>query len=382
MYICMKTSMLVKKGSHKMKGIDKYIFACALALSIAGHAQDTRQNRRRQNMENVNPINDTLRMATLTHTVPLQQVNPPYIPKDSFIKYSNLNESVYLELQAFANATMNNVKCVFSPVVVIKPFIRFGNIFDVGVRTTQMVQNYITPNMSTITHDMYAYAKLRTQVGDVTLDVGKKSVLNYAGNYFSKSMPINNFFINAICFKSGHYYPRAIIAGFHNKEMAVQVGYAEEDSDGFKFTGNGAVVIATEAFIEDSFKGGLLLTMGKEKTVMDIQTMFNLSDRSALLLEVTNLAVGNQVGFHGTYRYSGAGGKINFFINGFKQTCDGVAGGTIGLRHTQSGTYVTIGATYHDPLRKTNPDGTPNDLYNKITPNVEFGIARGFTLSK
>ena len=348
-----------------MKAFDKYFLCCALALCFAGHcnAQNTRQNRRHQKVENV--TNDTLK--TMTHTIPIK-VAPQHVPKNPAVKFSNADEALYVELETFTNAKMDNVKCVFSPLVIIKPFIRFYDKLDVGVTTTQMVQNYTSENMSTLTHDMYAYAKLRASGGNYSVRVGKFSVLNYAAQ-FAKYMPINNFFINAVYFKSGHYYPRAIVGGFNNNEMRIHIGYAEENSNGFKFTGNGMVIIASEIFIEDSFKGGALVTIGKEKTVIDLQMAWTPNSRNALLLEVANIGV--QAAFHGTYQHNFGNGNMDVFANGFVQHGDGIAGGAIGLRHTKSGVYAAIGTTKHDPMNKMNTDG-------KFSPNAEFGIVHGF----
>ena len=226
--------------------------------------------------------------------------------------------------------------------------------------------------MSTLTHDIYAHAKLRTQVGNISIRAGNFSAMNYAGDFLI-AMPINNFFINAMYLKSGHYYPRAIIGGFSNNELAVQIGYAEENAGGFKFTGGGAVVIASEVFIEDIFKGGLLVTMG-EKTVLDFQIVWTPNNQNSLLLEVTG--INNQACFHGAYKHSFTRGKMDIFANGFKQMGDGVAGGALGLRHTKSGAYAAIGATHFDPMQKANEN------YEKITPYAEFGIVRGFSFSK
>lgn len=348
-----------------MKAFDRYFLGCLLALCFAGHcnAQNTRQNRRHQKIENV--TNDTLK--TMTHTIPIK-VAPQHVPKNPAVKFSNADEALYVELETFTNAKMDNVKCVFSPLVIIKPFIRFYDKLDVGVTTTQMVQNYTSENMSTLTHDMYAYSKFRTTGGNFTLRAGKFSVLNYAAQ-FAKYMPINNFFINAMYFKSGHYYPRAIVAGFNNRETAIHIGYAEEDSNGFKFTRNGAVIIASEIFIEDSFKGGTLVTIWKEKTVIDLQMAWTPNSRNALLLEVAN--IGTQAAFHGTYQHNFGNGNMDVFANGFTQHGDGIAGGAIGLRHTKSGAYAAIGATKNDPMNKMNMD-------EKFSAYAEFGIALGF----
>jgi len=348
-----------------MKLFDKYFLAGLVALCLAGptHAQNTRQNRRRAKTEKV--ANDTLRTQTMTHTMPLQPVREQNIPKNPSVKFSNLNESVGVVVWTFTNATTDNVKCVFAPLVIIKPFVRFYDKLDIGITTTQMVQNYTSDKMTTLTHDMYAHARLRTKNGNFTLKAGNFSVMNYAGDFLT-AMPINNFFINALTMGSGHFYPRAIIGGFSNNELAFHIGYAEEKTPGFKFIGNGAVVIASEAFVGDSFKGGLLLTIDKDKTIIDIQAIFG----NSLLLEVTN--IGNQTGFHGTYKYNCKRGNMDIFVNGFWQTGDGVAGGALGLRHTKSGAYAAIGATYHDPMRQTNEN------HDKFAPCAEFGIVRGF----
>lgn len=354
-----------------MKSLDKYIFACALALGVFGHgnAQNLPRNRRRAKAENI--AKDSVR--TMTHTAPFKPLREPKIPKNPNVKISNLEESLDVQLWTFTNATTDNVKCVFAPLVIIKPFIRFKDKLDIGITTTQMVQNYTSDKMSTLTHDIYAHAKLRTRVGDFSIRAGNFSAMNYAGNFLI-AMPINNFFINAISMGSGHYYPRAIIGGFNNNELAVQIGYAEENGNGFKFTSGGAVVIASEAFIKDTFKGGLLVTIGKEKTVIDFQMFWNPNDRNSMLFEISN--IGNKAGFHGVYKHSFTRGKMDIFVNGFKQMGDGVAGGALGLRHTKSGAYAAVGATYHDPMQGANEN------YKNFAPYAEFGIAHGFTLSK
>jgi hypothetical protein len=362
--------MAIKKRLSKMKSFDKYFLAGLMALCLAGsaHAQNTRQNRRRAKTEKV--ANDTTRTQTITHATPFISLREPYVPTNPKVKFSRPDESFYIELESFTNTATNDVKCVFSPLVVIKPFIRFNDKLDIGITTTQMVQNYTSDKMTTLTHDMYAYTKLRTRAGDFTLKAGKFSAMNYAADFLT-AMSINNFFINTMYFKSGHYYPRAIIGGFKNDEMGIQVGYAEENNNGFIFNGNGGVVIASEAFIEDALKGGVLVTIGKDKTVIDFQMTCTPNKRNALLLEVVN--IGNQTGFHGTYKYTGKRGNIDLFINGFKQKNDGIAGGAIGMRHRKSGTYATIGATYHDPMQKDNEN------YDKFTPYAEFGIVYGFS---
>ncbi len=353
-----------------MKSLDKYILACALALSVFGHgnAQNLPRNRRRAKAENI--AKDSVQ--TMTHMAPFKPLRKIDIPKNPNVKISNLDESLDVQLWTFTNATTDNVKCVFAPLVVIKPFIRFKDRFDIGITTTQMVQNYTSDKMTTLTHDIYAHAKLRTRVGDFSIRAGNFSAMNYAGDFLI-AMPINNFFINAMYLKSGHYYPRAIIGGFSNNELAVQIGYAEENAGGFKFTGGGAVVIASEVFIEDIFKGGFLVTIG-EKTVLDFQIVWTPNNQNSLLLEVTG--INNQAGFHGAYKHTFTRGNMDIFVNGFKQTGDGVAGGALGLRHTKSGAYAAIGATYHDPMQKANEN------YKNFAPYAEFGIVRGFSFSK
>ena len=353
-----------------MKILDKYILACALALGVAGHgnAQNPRQNRQRAKTEAVEK--DSVR--TMTHTAPFKPLHEPNIPKNPNIKISNLNESLNVQLWTFTNATTDNVKCVFAPLVIIKPFIRFKDKFDIGITTTQMFQNYTSDKMTTITYDMYAYAKLRTYVGNFSIRAGNFSAMNYAGDFLT-AMPINNFFINALSMGSGHFYPCAIIGGFKNDEMAIQIGYAEENSSGFKFTDGGALVMVSEVFIEDIFKGGLLVTIG-EKTYMDFQIAWTPNNQNSLLLEVTN--IGGNAGFHGAYKHNFTQGKMDIFVNGFKQSGDGIAGGALGLRHTKSGAYAAIGATRFDPMQKAREN------YKNFAPYAEFGIVRDFSFSK
>jgi len=362
-----------------MKPFEKYLLGLMLMLSLVGtgNAQVPVQNRRKQKTENVA---DTVRPKTMTHTMPLEPLCKPEPPKNPKVKFCNLDEALYMELQTFTNMTHDNVKCVFSPLVVIKPFVRFYDKLDVGVTTTQMVQNYTTPNMSTLTHDMYVWAKLRTNVGEFSLNAGKKSELNYAGD-FAKDMTISNFFINALLLKSGNFYPFVATVGFKNDDMLIKIGYAK-DTEGFKITGNGALVIISEVFIE-KFKGGLSVTIGAEKTRIDLQGVWTPTPRHALLLEASNIGFDCATGLHGTYRYTFDGGKVVCFANAFKQLCDnGIAGGTVGMRFPKiGGIYCAVGATVGDSLHKTNPDGTPNkDYENHVWVFcAEFGINYGIS---
>ena len=359
-----------------MKPFEKYLLGLTLMLCLAGsgNAQVPRQNRRKQETENVA---DTMRPQTMTHTIPLEPLRKPEPPKNPKVKFCNLDEALYLELQTFTNMTHDNVKCVFSPLVVIKPFVRLYDKVDVGITTTQMVQNYTTPNMSTITHDMYVWAKLRTNVGEFSVNAGKKSELNYAGE-FAKDMTISNFFVNGISLTSGNFHPCVVSVGFKNDDMAVKVGYAKTDTEGFKITGHGALVIVNEVFIDETFKGGISLTIGPEKTRMDLQGVWTPTLHSALLLEASNIGRDCITGLHGTYRYICDGGKVAFFVNGFKQLCeDGIAGGTVGVRFPKTGgIYCAVGVTVGDPLCKTNSDGTPNiDYENHVWVFCgEFGM--------
>ena len=360
----------------KMKNFEKYILACALFLCLSGYgnAQTRGQVRRKQKTEEIS--NDTMPAQTMTHTMPLQGLREPYIPKNPAIKFSSIEDALYIELQSFANAVTNDIKCVLSPVVVIKPFIRFYDKLDVGIKTTQTVQNYTDKPMTVLAYDMYTYAKLKTLYGDFSVQIGKFSALNYVPS-FATSMPINNFFINMLSMNSGHYYPRAIVTGFRNKEMAIKIGYAEEDTKGFKFTGNGSLIIANEAFIEDKLKLGLLLTINNKNTIIDFQMACTPNDKNSLLLEIID--IGKQTGIHGTYKYSAIQSKLDIFVNGFKQFKDGVAGGSIGLRSVRTGTYAAIGATYHDPLHKRELNESSNELYDKLTPFAEFGVIYKFS---
>ena len=354
-----------------MRVFDKYILGMMLMLSLAGsgNAQVPQQNRRKQKTEKVA---DTVRPQTMTHTMPIASLRKPNPPKNSFVKFSNLDESLRLELRTYTFVANDALKLGLMPSLRLEHFCRFKDKIDVGITTMQRVSNY--PDVKTLkffVQDIYIWVKVRTHVGEFYFDAGKESLLNYAEE-FRYDMPGNNFQLNMRDFKSGHFYPRVVSIGFKNNETSINVGYAEEDTQGFKFTGNGSVVMATELFIENT-KSGLLVTIGKEKTVIDFQMVWAPTTRSALLLEVTN--IGNRTGVHGTYRYICRNRNLGFFVNGFGQLgTDGIIGWSAGIRFPKTGISVSCGQIKNDPLRATSPDGTLNENSGKFMLSGEVGL--------
>ena len=373
------------KGFDKT-GFEKYILGLMLMLCLAGSgdAQTVQQNRRRQKTENVEP--DTVRPKTITHTNPFQQVRPPHIPQDSPIKFS-LKESTNFNVQGFMNATKDNVYLVGGLFGHACPFVRINNNVDIGLAATGVVWNYINPKtFSPSVLDMYAHAKWRSGLGDFTAFAGKKSLLNYAGEV-SKNMSVKNFFMNAVHFKSGHFYERVVGAGFTNKIGAVQIGYAEENTPGFKFTGNGAFVLAAEAFIEDSWKGGILVTIGPEKTIIDMQMIWRPNDRHVFMAEIADMDLCEHANLHALYDYTCDGGNVAFFIDGCTQLgkvdnpIQSISGG---IRLPKLGVNAMGGCARYDPMNKTNADGTPNVEYQDGTwmPFAVFEVTFGLQPGK
>lgn len=306
-------------------------------------------------------------METLTHTRSIIP-NEPHKPKNPVVKFSNPEDALYVELESFTHATTDNLHTVFCPLVVVKPFVRIHDKLTIGATTTQMIQNYFGPQMTSITHDMYATVALRTSVGTFDVKYGKFSALNYSPK-FSKVMPISHYFINAKTLNTGHYFPRAIIATYTVQEISVSGGYAEY-TPGMAFHGDGYVVFVMQQNLGESLQvGGMLITNQKD-VIGNLQLTCDLCYNMSVLLQVVNL--GERPAFFGTYQYKLKDNVASIAINGFVQSQDGVMGGTIGIYH-KSGAYFAAGAVKHEPMYK-NADGTPNEKFDKFTPSIELGI--------
>ena len=309
---------------------------------------------------------------TQTHKNPFALYEKPK-PTPPSVQFSHPDDALYAEIESFTHAAPDNLRTVFAPLVVVKPFIRIKNNFTIGATTTQMIQNYTGKKMTSITYDMYVTMALQTSVGNFDIKYGKFSALNYSPK-FSKVMPISNYFINAFTINAGHYFPRAIIATYTNGETSVSGGYAEYTS-GLKFTGkDGAIVFVVQQDIGETFKFGWLVSIKKSHTVANMHIIYEPWYNIAFLVQVVNM--GERPAFFGTCRYNMQNNKVALAITGFVQSDDGVRGGTVGLYHTSSGAYIAVGATYHDDVYLKNDDGTHNKNYEKFTPLIELGINR------
>lgn len=335
------------------------MFGHGFSQNLSGNDDEKQKSKQITNMTSD-------KSSTLTHTAPFNAFDTKILPKNSKIKISNPEDALYIELQTFTNMSGKDLKCVFSPLVVLKPFIRIKDKFMLSFITTQMVHNYAKPSMIAVTHDMYVHAKLATKYGDCFLKLGNFSALNYSGK-FSKRMPVSNYFINASYFNAGHYFPRAVMGGFSNGETTVGIGYAEDNNNGFYFNGDGWVVLCIEEKFEDSFQFGGLLKVNKHKSFGNVHLILTPTYRDNVLLEFLNM--GERFAFHGTYSHDLKDNKATIYVNGFVQSDDGIRGGNIGFYHPASGAYVATGAVYRDPLR-----GEQNDNFS---PLLEFGINKG-----
>lgn len=319
---------------------------------------------------------DTIRrfnpMETLTHTRSVV-LNEPHKPKNPTVKFGHPQDVLYVELQSFTHATTNNVRTVFAPLVVVSPFVRFYDKFTVGLTTTQMIQNYTTTSMTHLTHDMYMTMDLRTSVGNFNVKVGNFSPLNYSAK-FAKSMPISTFFINALYMNSGSYFPRAVIGTYENKGTTVSLGYMEQ-TPGFKFTGDGYVVLSMQERIGENIHfGGVMATNNKE-TFGNLQLICMPTPHDAILLQAINLGVRGAL--HMTYCHIFSDDQASIAINAFKEQGDGIAGANVSVFHKKTGAYGSIGATKHNPLYLTNPESPLYEHYDKWAPHAEIGIAYG-----
>ena len=356
----------------------KYFIALAMFLFMAGRASAQNLSEKREKSEKITEIksndNDIDKSLTLTHTMPIDNRRTKLLAQNPKIKISNVEDALYTELWTFANTTGADTKLVFAPLVVLKPFVRIKDKLTVGFTTTQMVQNYTEKSMTSMIHDMYAHATLKTSDCDLYVKVGNFSVLNYSAD-FAKYMPVSTFFLNAINLQSGAYFPRAIVVGEYDNNQSLALGYMENGS-GFKFDGNDGYAICMMEVKGDWAKLGGLIKTNAKHTVGNIHFSCALTKKDEVLLQFLNIGMGEQFAIHGTYGHKFKDDKATLSVNGFYQTKQGVAGGNINLRHSSSGAYASVGATYHDPLREFLPDGTHNEKYDKFTPFVEFGIIK------
>lgn len=359
-------------------GFDKkYFMALLMFLLIGGRSfSQNLSDKNDKSEDNVSLTTDTInnKMVTLTHTAPFNAFGGRNIPKNPKIKFSNAQDALYAELWTFTNVIENDVKLVFAPLVVIKPFVRIKDKITLGFTTTQMIQNYLdNKSMRPMTHNMYAYASLKTKQCDVYINVGNFSILDYSSIH-SKSMPVSTFFTNAIYLESGAYFPRAVVVGVDAGDTGLALGYMENGS-GFKFDGvDGWAVCLMEIKSENSLRiGGLIKTNNKE-TMGNIHISGALTSKDTFLLQFLN--IGARFACYGNICHEFSDNRTKASINAYYQSQDGVVGGDIMLRDSKSGWYSSFGLTKHSPFYEKMSDGTNNENWDKMMPFVEFGLIK------
>ena len=340
----------------------KYFLICLLSALLAGPvvAQNSPRGKRKQKTEI--PANDTTR--TFTHSTPIPGVKTPPKPKRNKFLVGHADDSYQIGVGAFMNMSPDATRAVFTPNVIVKPFVRICDKYMIGVNANAIVQNYADEKFSSVINEMYLYTSAQTSVGKFDVRVGKMSAINYPV-YFMGAMPVSNFLLHRIHFDARRYLPRAAITTFNGEDVSFGLGYTEF-TDGFGFAGNGYVIMTAEQRFGDDFQlGGFVLT-NKRESYGDAYMAFKPTWHDAVVLQLLDL--GGCPTFYGLYKHTLKNGEAAFSINGFKQKKEGAAGCDITFQHIKSGTYVSAGAHYHDPLH-TAPD-TPE----KWRPFAEVGI--------
>lgn len=329
--------------------VGKYFLIGLLSTLLAGPvaAQSAPRGKRKPKTEL--PANDTTK--TLTHSTPIPGVKTPPKPKRKKFLIGHADDSYQLGIGTFLNMSPDNNRAVFIPNVTIKPFVRICDNYMIGVHANAIVQNYGGENFLPVVNEMYLYTSAQTKIGRFDVRVGKMAAINYPV-YFMGAMPVSNFLLHRVHFDSRRYLPRAAIGTFNGQDVSLGLGYTEF-GDGFGFTGNGYVIMTAEQRFSEGFQiGGFVLTNRRE-SYGDIYIACQPTNRDALMLQL--LSTGNKPIFYGLYRHTLKSGEAAIAINGFAQKKDGASGADISFQHIKTGTYVSAGAHYNDPLHIT-PD--------------------------
>ena len=341
----------------------KYFLIGLLSTVLAGSAvaQNTQNHKKKQKTEL--PANDTTK--TLTHSTPISAVKtPPMPPKNKFL-VGHMDDSYQIGVGAFANMTTDATRTVFVPNITIKPFVRICDRYTIGVYANAIVHNYMCESFSPIVNEMYLTTAAQTNIGKFDIRVGKIAAINYP-EYFSQSVPFENLLMLMFRFDAQRYLPRAAIVTFSTKETVFGIGYTE-NTDGFGFSGNGYVVMTLTQKIGDEFQVGGFVSTNKKESYGDFYTAHRITPRDILILQL--LGFGARPVFYGIYQHTLRNGEAAIAINGFTQSDDGPAGADIAFQHIKSGTYVSAGAHYNNPLHITVPDAPA-----KWKPFVQVGI--------
>ncbi|MBQ6736187.1 MAG: hypothetical protein IJQ90_01735 [Alphaproteobacteria bacterium] len=341
----------------------KYFFVFLLSAMLAGPvaAQNIRRDKKKAKTEL--PTNDSIPKQTLTHSTPIPGIQPPPRPKRPKFLVGHVDDSYQLNVGSFVNMTTDDLRSVFAPNVTIKPFVRFFDKYTIGAYANVIVQNYATKEFSAITNYAYLDMAAQTKIGKINIKIGKVPVINYP-NYFAESVPLGNFLLHRIHLDSRRFVPRAIIASYTGQEMSFGIGYGE-NTDGFGFMGDGYLIMFFEQKILDNFQMGGFVLDERRQSFGDVYIAYQPTQRDAILLQL--LDFGAQPTFYGLYRHTLKNEDAAFSINGFTQSKDGVRGADIAFQHIKSGTYVSAGAHYRDPLM--NPQESA-----QWTPFIQVGI--------
>lgn len=341
----------------------KYFLVGLLATILAGPiaAQNTRRDKKKSKTEL--PANDSIAKQTLTHSMPIPGVQPPSRPKRPKFLVGHVDDSYQLDMGSFVNMTTDDLRAVLAPNVTIKPFVRFFDKYTIGAHANIIVQNYLTKEFSEITDYAYIDMAAQTKIGKISVKIGKVPVINHP-NCFTESVPFGNLLLQRIYFDSRRFVPRAIIASYTGQETSFGIGYGEH-TDGFGFMGNGYLIMFFEQKIVDNFQMGGFVLDERKQSFGDLYIAYQPTQRDAVVLQL--LDFGGQPTFYGLYRHTLKNEEAAFSINGFTQSSGGARGTDIAFQHIKSGTYVSTGAHYRDPLM--NPQESA-----QWTPFVQVGI--------
>ena len=335
--------------------IGKYFFIMLLSAMLAGpaHAQNNTREKKKEKSEL--PKSDSTAKQTMTHAMPGSMVQTPPRPKRDLFLVGYVDDSYQLDVGAFINMTQNGMRAVFAPTVVAKPFVRFFDRYTIGVHANAMIQNYMDTCFVPVVNKMYLTMAARTDVGTFDISVGKMPAIEY-GSRFTESVPFGNYLMHIMYMDSQRFLPRAIIATYRANETMIGAGYGE-NTNGFGFNGDGYAIITLRQNVGDDFQIGGFVLSNRTRFDSDVYAIYSPTMRDAIVLQLLNL--GARPAFYGAYSHTLKNGAAAFSINGFYQSDDGMAGADITFQHIKSGTYISTGARYRNPLINNNAKWAP-----------------------
>ena len=322
----------------------KYFLIGLLSTILAGPmvAQNAPRNKKKTKTEM--PASDTLK--TLTHSTPIPGIQTHPIPQRKKFLVGHADDSYQIGVGSFIDMTPENIHTVFGPSVTISPFVRICDKYTIGVYANAVVQNYCREDFIPVANEAYLTAAAQTNIGQFDFKIGRVQAIKYPA-YFMQSFTLGNFLLHRVHFDSRRYLPRAAIGTFHGQDVSFGLGYTEF-GDGFGFTGNGYVIMTAEQRFGDGFQIGGFVFTNRRESYGDIYVACQPTNRDALVLQLLN--TGDKPIFYGLYRHTLKNGEAAITVNGFKQKNDGASGANISFQHIKTGTYVSAGAHYNDPL--------------------------------